>query len=510
MTFSAAVDKEQRKEKTTTTNGMPMRKSSADYVVDLFFSIGSMRQQSPEEKISAFEKAFADNEDLATRVLLWSRDVRGGAGERDTFRTIVSHLCTFNYPLAERILVKIPELGRWDDVFVFFGTPAESKALELIADALSNEDALCAKWLPRHKNFKKKIKKVTEACDSTKDIEFAAKRVNAHNERVNKIRNYLGLSFKDYRKLLSRLSSTVEQQMCAKEWDKINYSHVPSIASKLYRKAFNRHDMERYQQYLNDLTTGTNPEVKVNAEAIFPHDVLSPLIPRNWSQIGNATTQERQLAEAQWTALPDYMNDTRVLPMVDSSGSMNRPVSDGSCTAMQVAYSLGMYISDKNKGSFKDLIMTFSNRPALMKLKGDLTSKITQLKQAPWGMNTNIESAFNRVLETGINNNIPQEEMPEVIMILSDMQFDECVINPNDTILQNIKRQYREAGYTVPNIVFWNIYTSKTTPVKSTKDGTALVSGYSPAILSSILTSMDDFTPVGIMMKAISNERYNY
>lgn len=510
MTFASAVDKQQRKEKSVTENGMPMRVSSADYVVDLFFTIGSMRNATMGEKIRAFEKAYADNPDLAVRVLLWARDVRGGAGERKTFRTIVSHLCTFNYELAERILVKIPELGRWDDLLVFFGTPAEGKALELIATALNNKDALCAKWMPRQKNFKKKVKKVTEAGGTTKDVELAAQAVNRHNAVVEKLRNHLGLSHKDYRKLLSSLSSTVEQQMCAGEWGEINYSHVPSIAAKNYRKAFNRHDQDRYQDWLNALTTGTNPEVKVNAGAIFPHDVLSPLMGTGYNPIGNPTLREKQLVEAQWEALPDFMNDAKVLPMVDSSGSMGRLVSDGSTTAMKVAFSLGMYISDKNKGAFKDVILTFSHNPTLMKLEGDLTSKIGQLAAAPWGMNTNIEAAFSKVLDTGIRNRIPQEEMPEVILILSDMQFDSCVSNHDDTIMQNIKRQYKEAGYEVPSIVFWNIYASKVTPVKATKKGTALVSGYSPSLLSSILTSMDDFTPVGIMMKTIMDERYAY
>lgn len=506
MTFAKAVRKQDKKAMTTTENGMPMRKSSKDYVVDLFFNIGAMRTYTMGDKIRAFEKAFNENEELATRVLLWSRDIRGGAGERDTFRTIVQYLCTHNYQLAERILYRIPELGRWDDVLIYMNTPAEEKALELICDALKADSAMCAKWMPRHKPFKRQIKKMTDAGASTKEIEAKAQKVNAHNVIVSKIRNKLGLSSKEYRKLLSTLSSTVEQQMCNKDWGNINYSHVPSVASKQYRKAFNRNDQERYQEYLNALTKGS-PEVKVNADAIFPHDVIKPLM-SGWSNF-NATSQEKQLAEAQWNALPDYMNDTKVLPMVDSSGSMGCNVG-GTTTAMQVAFSLGMYISSKNKGEMKDTIMTFSNRPELIALNGDLTNQLNILRTAPWGMNTNIEAAFEKLLKFSKKNKISPEDMPEVILILSDMQFDQCTNDPSNTVMQMIKKKYNKHGYEVPKIVFWNLRATGTSPVKATKSGTALVSGFSPAILESILGNIDDYSPVNIMLNKIMEERYNF
>lgn len=509
MTFAKAVSKQVKKAKTTTENGMPMRVSSTNYVVDLFFNIGAMRTWEAAGKISAFEKAFTENEELATRVLLWSRDIRGGAGERNTFRTIVKHLCVHNYPLAERILVKIPEVGRWDDVLEFLGTPAEFKALELVSSGLNAGDIMCAKWMPRYKAPSKQIKKMTDAGASKSEIDNALKRIKDHNTIVAKIRSHLGLNFKTYRKLLSGLSSTVEQQMSSKAWKDINYSHVPSVASKKYRKAFNRNDEQRYQEYLNALTKGVEG-VKVNADAIFPHDVISCLIKRGFYHTSSVTQQEEQLAEAQWAALPDYMDGTKVLPMVDSSGSMGVDVGGGT-TAMQVAFSLGMYMSSKNKGDMKDVIMTFSAEPTLMQLSGSLKSQVNQLQKAPWGMNTNIEKAFNAILSAGVQNKVPQEDMPEVLLILSDMQFDSCTRDPSATVMQEIKQAYKSFGYTVPKIVFWNIRgTGHTTPVKSTKNGTALVSGFSPSILKSILGSIEDFTPEAIMLKAIMNERYSF
>ncbi len=509
MTFAKAVRKQEKKAMTTTENGMPMRVSSKDYAVDLFFNIGAMRLWTEEAKISAFDKAFSEDEEITTRILLWSRDVRGGAGERSTFNTIVKHLCVHNFALAERILFKIPELGRWDDVLTFLNTPAEFKALELISTGLNNEDGLCAKWMPRHKSLNKQAKRMTDAGASVKEIENALAKINAHNSKVVKIRKHMSLNFKNYRKLLSKLSSTVEQQMCGKEWGEINYSHVPSVASKKYRKAFNRNDQERYQEYLNKLTKGDS-DVKINAEAIFPHDVLSPMMKPGFTYRDTGITQqEEQLVEAQWAALPDYMDGTKVLPMVDTSGSMGCIIG-GSTTAMQVAMSLGIYMSSKNTGDMKDVILTFSKEPTLLKLEGNLKSNINQLAKAPWGMNTNIEKAFNRVLKLGIRNSIPKEDMPEVMLILSDMQFDACTRDPSASVMQMIKSAYKKHGYKVPKIVFWNLKAKGTTPVKALNNNTALVSGFSPSILTAILGSIEDFTPTAIMMKAIMNERYNY
>lgn len=507
MTFAKAVHKHETNKMTTTENGMPMRKSSTNHVVDLFFNIGAMRNWTPQEKILAFSKAFDQDEEVTTRILLWSRDIREGAGERDTFRTIIEHLCTHNYKLAERILHKIPELGRWDDVLEYFNTSSEFNALELIAKGLNNKDALAAKWMPRLKSVSKQVRKMEAAGADKETIKAKVESINNHNIIVAKIRKHLGINAKQYRKLLSSLSATVEQQMCAKQWSDINYSHVPSIAAKQYRKAFNRNDQDRYQDYLNALTKGS-PEVKVNADAIFPHDVLSPIMGSHW-RYSPASTQDKQLAEAQWKALPDYMNDSKVLPMVDSSGSMSVNIG-GTTTAMQVAFALGLYISGKNTGPMKDVIMSFSSSPDLFTLTGDLDSRLEQLYKTPWGMSTNIKAAFKQLLAVAKKHKVPAEDMPETILILSDMQFDRCARDPDATFMKMIKHEYRKKGYTLPKIVFWNLNAKGTTPVKATKSGTALVSGFSPSILTSILSNIDDFTPEKIMLNTVMKERYNF
>ena len=348
---------------------------------------------------------------------------------------------------------------------------------------LVNEDALCAKWMPREKSSKR--------------------------GHAKKIRGYLGLSSVDYRKLLSSLSSTVEQSMCQNKWDEINYNHVPSQAARIYKKAFAKHDTERYEQYLNDLAIGAEG-AKINAGAIFPHDIIKPLVLDSWTARNKPLKDaDKILANAQWDALPDYMTDARVLPMVDSSASMCVNVAEG-IQANHVAAGLGLYMAERNKGVMKDLCMTFSESPEFVQLKGDLANRVDQITSTNWDMNTNLEAAFDALLDLAVQKNVSQDEMPEIIMILSDMQFDYCTSDPSSTVMKMIKKRYKTAGYTMPAIVFWNINAQGTTPVKSTKAGTALVSGYSPSILKSLLSNVSKLTPINVMLETLMDSRYDY
>jgi len=285
--------------------------------------------------------------------------------------------------------------------------------------------------------------------------------------------------------------------MCAREWESINYAHVPSVAAGRYSKAFGRHDPAGYSKYRDGLKSGG---AKINADAVFPYQVLQTMI-----------SGDVDIGIAQWDALPDYLGDDAILPMVDVSGSMTTPVS-GDITAMGVAVSLGVYIADKQKGAFKDLWLTFNREPELVKLHGDnIYEKMEHvMENSDWGSNTNLEKAFERILEVAVNNNVAQEDMPRTLIILSDMEFDFCVSNSqNLRAYDMISDQYQQAGYTLPKIVFWNLKGHPgNIPVTHRQDGTALVSGFNTSILKSII-SCENMTPETIMLNTMNVERYN-
>jgi len=453
-----------------TANGMKARKSSANAVVDLFYNIGASRGK---DVIPAFTAAYVADRELALRIALWARDARGGAGERELFRSILKHLEKTDIDAAFALLRKVPELGRWDDIFAF-ETPALKKAAyTMLGDALREKNGLAAKWAPRK------------------------------GEVAREIREFFGMSPKFYRKSLVALTKVVETQMCAKDWDNINFSHVPSVASTRYKKAFNRHTT-KFAEYVAALVKG-DPTVKVNAGAVYPYDVIKGV-----SSYARFDKTETDHIIAQWEALPNYVGDANILPMVDVSGSMGCPAGKNtSVTCMDVAVSLGLYLADKNKGKFKDTFLTFSDKSELLHLKGNVVQKMAQMVKSDWDMSTNLHAAFEKILDVAVKGNVAQEEMPAMVLILSDMQFNQCVRH-DDNAMEMIERKYADAGYSVPQVVFWNLNSSDNVPVKADKSGAALVSGFSPSIMKALLAAdMSEFTPEGIMLKTVMSDRYS-
>jgi hypothetical protein len=460
-----------------TANGMLARKSTASACVDLFYKAGASRGKNI---VPEFTAALVENEDVALRIALWLRDARGGAGERELFRQIMVHLEKTKPALASKLLAKVPELGRWDDIFVFKTDALKHQAYNMLGDALRAQNGLAAKWTPRK------------------------------GETAVEIRNFFGMSPKFYRKSLVNMTKVVEQDMCAKNWDNINFSHVPSVAAARYKKAFSKNATEAYSAYVAALVKGTDPKVKVNAGAVFPYDVLKGLIGTYHS---NYNAEQLVVVEKQWDAMPNFIGDANVLPLVDVSGSMSCPAggynSKSGTTCMDVAVSLGLYMADKNKGKFKDTFLTFSAKPELLHLKGNILDKCNQMVKSTWGMNTDLVKAMKLILDTAVKAGVPQAEMPEMLLIMSDMQFDQCA-KFDDSAMQMIERKFAEAGYEMPKIVFWNLKVNDNVPVKYDKRGVALVSGFSPAIMTAVLGGdTEQFTPEAIMLKAVMSDRYS-
>jgi len=473
---NAVVNQEAR-----TTNGMKALKSTSNAVVDLFYNIGASRGK---DITPAFVAAFVQDRALALRVAAWVRDVRGGAGERETFRNILRYLEKTDVEACKALLAKVPELGRWDDIFVFNTDVMKSHAYTMLGDALRERNGLAAKWTPR----KGKV--------------------------AAEIRAFFGMSPKFYRKSLVEMTKVVETQMCAKDWNSINFSHVPSVAASRYKKAFNR-NTPLYAQYVAELVKPVaerSVEVKVNASAVFPYDVLKGRISTGYGRSMNWDKTELDLIQAQWDALPNYVGDADILPLVDSSGSMTCAAgghgSKSGLSCLDVAISLGLYLADKNTGKFKDTFLTFSRNPQLVNLKGNINQKIAQMNTGEVA-NTNLHRAFDKILEVARKGNVAQDEMPKVLLILSDMQFDQGV-EYDESAIQMIARKYAEAGYEMPRVVFWNLNASYgNAPVKFNKSGVAMVSGFSPAVVKPMLAGdIETFTPEAVMLKTIMDDRY--
>lgn len=452
-----------------TYNGAVTNATSFNACLDLFNTIGSSRGR---DVTAQFDRALAENPEVALRMVQWVRDCRGGAGERELFRQILRNLNTkpAYKEAAIAILKKVPTLGYWKDLIKLYDvTDFRPTINEMITFGLASEDGLCAKYMPRK------------------------------GKEASKIAAALGLTQKQWRKLVVSMSNTVEQKMCAKKWDDIDFGKLPSLASARYQKAFMKNAEARYNEYIAALEKG---EAKINAGAVYPYDVLKS------SRTGNDA-----VATQQWKAMPNYMEgtDERVLPLIDVSGSMCTGTAIAGLSAMDVAISLGMYLSERQDGKFKNHFMTFSDRPRMEIIRdGMLSHRFRQVQGADWGGSTNIQNAFTTLLNSATQYKVPADEMPTTVVILSDMEFNCSWVNGrSESAFRMIDAEYAKHGYSRPKLVFWNLAgRAGNVPVTQGEGGTAMVSGFSPAIMTSVLGAKD-FNPNAIMLEALMVERYD-
>lgn len=458
-------------------NNMPAFKSSLNALVDLYSAMGGLRQ-NPEEFINLFEKAIKNDLVNTFKLLFLLRNIRGGLGERNLFRVALSFLEKNYKNELEKVMHLIPVYGRWDDLFQFEDKELITKAINLTLKGLEDPatQQLVAKWLP-----------INNAKGNEKRF-------------VSKLRTKLNKTPKEYRKYISGLRNVVEQKMCANRWKEVDYSKTPSLAMTRYREAFKKHDEEGLKDYISKLQKG---EAKVNTGAIYPYDLL------NIKTSYGLTEDDLNLIDEQWKNLPDYLQGSKVniLPMVDVSGSMEVQVSGGT-TAMDVAISLGMYLSQRNESEFKNILCSFSEKPALYNL--EMFEETNQMKifekirRHDIGYSTDLEKALIALVDFGVANNLSKEDMPEVLLMISDMNFNEATRYSNGSkALELVDKIYQHRGYKMPKVVFWNVNHNGLFSVKFNKEGVAMVSGFSPAIVTSVLSEINDLNPVNVMLKSI-------
>lgn len=445
-----------------TANGAITNSTTDSKLLDFFANAGSLRNRTESEILRMFNDAYFENPSLALRMLLWVRDCRGGAGERRTFRIIFNSLSPKD---KNRIIHKVPEVGRWDDLWkkqannevVRTFTP---DLLSFLSNNLQN--GLLCKWLPRKgKLFDALVK-------------------------------YNRTTPKELRKTLVSNTQVVEQLMSSRRWSEIKYSTVPSKAMSNYARSFSKRDGVRFSEYMQKVEKG---EAKINASTLFPYDVLLSL-----------NKNAESVVNAQWNALPNYYSDENILVVADVSGSMGDFRSKTLCP-IHASISLAMYTAEKNTGLFKDHFITFSSEPKLQKLSGTFTNRVNQLQQAEWAMSTDLVAVFELLLTKAVKHRLTDQDLPTKIVIVSDMEFNHAVTNISN--FNEIKRQYESHGYTIPQLVFWNVNgRAGNVPVKINDKGVALVSGYSPSIIPSILG--ESISPMAVMLKTLNVERYNF
>lgn len=506
MSFMENLKAELNNETQLTENGAVGYRTTGKALLDLNFSITSLRNKSESQIVDKFVDAFYEDKLLAMKWLFYCRD-REAIGERRTFRAIMKYLASNHPEVAKSVLALIPEYGRFDDLWIFLDTDLKDDVITLVKKQL-NDDA---------KNMME-----------NKPISLLGKWMASQNASSKETKRYakilctgLGLTQRQYRKTLSKLRAylnVVEVKMSAKEWNGIDYSSVPSRANLVYNNAFLRNDEERRREYLAALERG-DKNVKINASVLFPHDIVHRYVEGGWYR--NVKAKDTTLEEL-WKALPDYVNGAgNTICVADGSGSMTSTVGGTNISALDVANALAIYFAERSSGQFKDNYITFSERPQLVNFSNakSLKEKIEIALKHNEVANTNIEAVFDLILKTAVSKNMTQDELPQNILILSDMEFDSCATSnyngrgwgyrrPNQTLFDTFAQKYAAHGYKLPRLVFWNICSrTGTIPVKENDLGVALVSGFSPAVVKMVLSNSTD--PFDCLLEQLNSERYD-
>jgi len=493
---------------TETENGAAAFEHTGSACLDFFFKL--VRGAPPDTLHTLFENAWLENPENALKILLHCRDCRKGKGERAIVleclkllrrykpRTYLKNLQAFLSVGYYQDLLNIVKLAEED------GQPILGQKdmieLELFAEQLLEDEwhmenksapvTLAAKWAP------------TESHSDDRNYEFSSRLAKLMFPSTGKQK--IGLmnlkcagicgKLKRYRQLLTPLRKhlrIVENQMAHNQWSEIEYSKVPAKSHRIHTAAFKKHDLERYNQYLQDVA---DRKTEIKSTGLQPHELIRPLM-------SHSDCETEKTIKCQWNDLIDNLRKGgklgNVLPLCDVSGSMRGE-------PMEVCIALGLVIAELSNTPFKDMILTFESTPQLLRLKEtDLKKRVLELKRMPWGGSTNLTAAFDQILDHAIMVNCSQDQLPKMLIIFSDMQFDEACpdTNENPTIYQNAKHKFEKAGYKLPSVVFWNLRgdTKNSFPVTMNEDGVALLSGYSAELLKVLMENPNDITPIGML-----------
>lgn len=466
---------------TRTENGAVALNTSGNKNLDLFSTIGALRNTSSDRIERLFADAYNEDPLTATKIVFYARDIRSGLGERETFRTLIRYMAYYHPEAIKNNIKYIGEYGRYDDLYSLINTPLEDNM-----------------WAVMKEQFEEDLKHL----HADRPISLLAKWIktaDASSEKTRKLgiltAQKLGYSVYNFKRIIRTMRKklkVVEVQMSTNRWSEIEYSAVPSRASMIYKDAFRKHDEDRYDEFINKAVRG---EAKINSSTLYPYDLVEKIY--IYGAVKNDVT-----VEAQWRQLPNYVEPgTNALVMADTSGSMRgRP--------LDTAIGLAIYFAERNKGAYHNMWMSFSSNPHIHMLKGKtLAQKLHNVDRYDWENNTDLHAAFKLILKIAEENNVAPEDMPKSLIVISDMEIDYCG-NKEWSFYDKMAAKFKKKGYEIPNVIFWNVNSRHDVfHADSKRKGVQLCSGQSTTVFSQVMNCAG-MTPVEAMMKVINSDRY--
>jgi hypothetical protein len=461
------------------------------------------------EKLSNVYQQIKSNKEYMIKLLklcLYMREPRKGKGERSIFYNMVQWMWTNENKIAKYMINQISNFGSYVDFCNLYQLSisfelkqylVEVYGNQLIKDKNTDKPSLAGKWAPREQS---------KFSDFARDI----------------TKRYFNKDKKAYRQLITSLNKRLtipEVNMCAKDWSSIEFKNVASKAMTNYTKAFQDVKVSPFPKNKRyRVATGRRHELNHSdyedrencRKNLVEHIASGSKINATVSDLASIVERylrgecEDPIWEAQWNSRINEIKELlkqnnykpKIFPMIDLSGSM-------SGSPMVNAITLGFFTSilidndlNESESEYANMFLTFNSNPELGKLErgASLHDKIKSLKDNGWmnrwGGNTNIQSAFQMILDIAVRHNVSNENMPEILAIFSDMQFDQGDKAWSETSYEMMNRMFTEKGYEIPHIIFWNLKANTNGyQVSANKPNTTMLSGYSTRMMDLFLTS---------------------
>ena len=483
---------------TKTEKGALSHATTGDARVDLFYK--TVRGLDKERLELYLEASWRKNPLDTLKIIFFTRDTRGkGKGEKKLFYDAYGWLTEHHSVQAEVNMIDIPFYGYFKDwLQCFCGTTLEDKMLDLLASQLTEdwgsierggkELSLAWKWTPTEKSsFDKRFRVVTKLCKRLK------------------------ISKKEYRqrcKIARAALHVVEQLMCGREWETIRFETVSSLAMHRYKKCFSKHCTLRWSKYLESVQRG---ETKMNVSQLMPNDIVSQYVKHTWGWHHSSIILQEDV-EAQWFSYKKYLEDQvtwkeNMLVVLDVSGSMfgregGSPINVGIALTLTAAHLC--------KGKFHNKFIPFSKTAKFVKIRGDtLAEQCKSIVQTSEIANTDFQAVFDCILDTYELWDVPPEEQITKLLVITDGQWDTMTNHSSKTHFEAAIDKFMISRKTFPSILFWNVAARTTDfPVPADQPNTCLMSGYS-ADLMRLIVDGEELDPLNLVLKAISDPRYN-
>lgn len=455
--------------------------STGSACLDFFSLVGGMRNNI-KDSLKLFMKSYYENPLITIKLLFYVRDIRGGLGERSIFRYILNSLANMYPNVAKQLIEYIPQYGRYDDLLVCLKTPIKKEVINYI---------------------KVQLEKDIEAKNNNKPISLLAKwlpSINTSSDEARELANILaeGLSMskEKYRKTLSflRKGLIIENNIREKDFT-FDYETVPGGAMFKYRNIFYNEDDERFNKYLEDVSSGKR---KMNTKQLFPYEII-----RKFENEDFMEEEQEEILDIMWKNFDRTNITSKTIVVRDGSGSM---YDENPVTANSIATSLAILFAEQLTGEFKDTFITFSAKPRIIKIKGDtIAEKYWFIERFSDASTTNISSVYQLILDVYKHKDFKVEDALERIVIISDMEFDE-IRSERVSTYEYFKNEFDKLGYKIPEVVFWNVNARHIHFPVTNIENVKLISGASPKIIEMISESKA-IVPYDLMLECL--EKYS-